>query len=78
MDDLFEKLREKAKSEKKTLGQLMREALKNAGADLSVEKCDSCSFCGKSQSEVKKLIAGPSVYICDQCVKLCMAIIKDM
>ena len=30
-----------------------------------------CSFCGKNQSEVKKLIAGPSVYICDECVSLC-------
>ena len=30
-----------------------------------------CSFCGKSQEEVKKLIAGPSVYICDECIELC-------
>jgi ATP-dependent Clp protease ATP-binding subunit ClpX len=36
-----------------------------------------CSFCGKSQHEVKKLIAGPSVYICDECVELCNDIIKD-
>jgi len=36
-----------------------------------------CSFCGKSQSEVRKLIAGPSVYICDECVDLCNDIIRE-
>lgn len=36
-----------------------------------------CSFCGKSQHEVRKLIAGPSVFICDECVDLCMDIIKE-
>ncbi len=36
-----------------------------------------CSFCGKSQHEVKKLIAGPTVFICDECVELCMDIIKE-
>ena len=36
-----------------------------------------CSFCGKSQNEVRKLIAGPSVYVCDECVELCNDIIKD-
>jgi len=36
-----------------------------------------CSFCGKSQREVKKLIAGPSVYICDECVSLCTEIIHE-
>ena len=36
-----------------------------------------CSFCGKSQNEVRKLIAGPSVYVCDECVELCNNIIKD-
>ncbi len=36
-----------------------------------------CSFCGKSQKEVRKLIAGPSVYICDECVELCNDIITD-
>ncbi len=36
-----------------------------------------CSFCGKSQDEVKKLIAGPSVYICDECVCLCSEIIQE-
>ena len=36
-----------------------------------------CSFCGKSQHEVRKLIAGPSVYICDECVELCNDIIRE-
>ncbi len=36
-----------------------------------------CSFCGKSQKEVKKLIAGPTVYICDECIELCNDIIKE-
>ena len=36
-----------------------------------------CSFCGKSQHEVRKLIAGPSVFICDECVDLCNAIISE-
>ncbi len=36
-----------------------------------------CSFCGKSQHEVRKLIAGPTVFICDECVELCMDIIRD-
>ena len=41
------------------------------------EKLLYCSFCGKSQHEVKKLIAGPSVFICDECVDLCKDIIKE-
>ncbi len=41
------------------------------------EKLLYCSFCGKSQHEVKKLIAGPSVFICDECVDLCNDIIKE-
>ena len=36
-----------------------------------------CSFCGKSQKEVKKLIAGPTVFVCDECVELCMDIIRE-
>ena len=36
-----------------------------------------CSFCGKSQHEVKKLIAGPTVFICDECVELCNDIIVE-
>jgi len=43
----------------------------------SGEKVLYCSFCGKSQPEVKKLIAGPSVFICDECIELCNDIIRD-
>ena len=46
---------------------------KKAGND----KLLYCSFCGKSQHEVKKLIAGPSVFICDECIELCNDIIRD-
>ena len=37
----------------------------------------SCSFCGKPQSEARRLIAGPGVYICDECIELCMSILED-
>ncbi len=43
----------------------------------SSDKTLYCSFCGKSQHEVKKLIAGPSVFICDECIDLCNDIIRD-
>ena len=43
----------------------------------SSEKTLYCSFCGKSQHEVKKLIAGPSVFVCDECIELCNEIIRD-
>ena len=36
-----------------------------------------CSFCGKTQDEVRKLVAGPSVYICDECVDLCVDILSE-
>jgi ATP-dependent Clp protease ATP-binding subunit ClpX len=42
------------------------------------DKSIRCSFCGKQQNDVKSLIAGPGVYICDQCVELCQGIIADM
>lgn len=42
------------------------------------EKILRCSFCGKSQHEVKKLIVGPTVYICDECIQLCAGIISDV
>ncbi|OQK17308.1 ATP-dependent Clp protease ATP-binding subunit ClpX [Methyloprofundus sedimenti] len=45
--------------------------------DSNGDKILYCSFCGKSQSEVRKLIAGPSVYVCDECVDLCNDIIKE-
>ena len=37
----------------------------------------SCSFCGKSQDIVKKLVAGPGVYICDECIELCNEIVSE-
>ena len=40
-------------------------------------KTYTCSFCGKSQAEVRKLIAGPTVYICDECIDLCNDIIAE-
>ncbi len=43
----------------------------------SSEKTLYCSFCGKSQHEVKKLIAGPSVFVCDECIELCNEIIEE-
>ena len=46
-------------------------------SDKDQEKLLLCSFCGKKQSEVRKLIAGPSVFICDECVDLCNDIIKE-
>ncbi|MCC7005830.1 MAG: ATP-dependent Clp protease ATP-binding subunit ClpX [Ottowia sp.] len=45
--------------------------------DVTAEKVLYCSFCGRSQHEVKKLIAGPSVFICDECIDLCNDIIRD-
>ncbi|MBI2378570.1 MAG: ATP-dependent Clp protease ATP-binding subunit ClpX [Deltaproteobacteria bacterium] len=47
------------------------------GRDANRNQNLSCSFCGKSQREVKKLIAGPTVYICDDCIRLCTEIIKE-
>lgn len=45
--------------------------------DNDIDKVLYCSFCGKSQHEVRKLIAGPSVYVCDECVELCNDIIRE-
>ncbi len=36
-----------------------------------------CSFCGKKRDQVRKLVAGPGVFICDECVELCSAVLKD-
>src|SRR5215204_3845504 len=44
---------------------------------LRFEELLRCSFCGKSQNEVKKLIAGPNVYICNECIDICQEIIND-
>ncbi|MGU9962273.1 MAG: ATP-dependent Clp protease ATP-binding subunit ClpX [Candidatus Puniceispirillales bacterium WSBS_2018_MAG_OTU23] len=51
--------------------------MSNSGEDTEAKNTLFCSFCGKSQHEVKKLIAGPTVFICDECVELCMDIIKE-
>ncbi|HIU31450.1 MAG TPA: ATP-dependent Clp protease ATP-binding subunit ClpX [Candidatus Caccousia avistercoris] len=47
------------------------------GNDGSMERGVCCSFCGKPQSEAGRLIAGPGVYICDECIELCMSILED-
>ena len=53
------------------------EAASAAGPEPAPPKILYCSFCRKSQHEVKKLIAGPAVYICDECVELCTDIVRD-
>jgi len=52
-------------------------ATKNVGREGGGNQTLCCSFCGKSQKEVKKLIAGPTVYICDECIGLCNDIIAE-
>ncbi len=44
---------------------------------LDEKKQLKCSFCGKTQDQVRRLIAGPGVYICDECIELCSEIIND-
>jgi len=48
-----------------------------SNTDSNDKKDLQCSFCGKTQAEVKKLVAGPNVYICDECIALCQGIIED-
>jgi len=50
----------------------------DAQADQAAKRVFRCSFCGKSQTEVKKLISGPGVFICDECVALCLPIIAEV
>jgi hypothetical protein len=57
--------------------RLDSEVGRDVGKEKWHEKLLYCSFCGKSQHEVKKLIAGPSVFICDECIELCNDIIRD-
>jgi hypothetical protein len=68
------------------IGSALEETLKKAIGDdwdAHVPRVDddtkhsSCSFCGKNQSEVRKLVAGPSVHICDECVELCKNIVAE-
>ena len=49
----------------------------NDNTENNEDKLLYCSFCGKNQNEVRKLIAGPSVYICNECIDLCNDIIKE-
>ncbi len=49
----------------------------NARTTKAPKRVFRCSFCGKSQADVKKLIAGPGVFICDECVELCLPIIAE-
>src|SRR5699024_1665460 len=49
----------------------------NSGKDSNAQRTLYCSFCGKSEHEVRKLIAGPSVFICDECVDLCNDIMRE-
>ena len=49
----------------------------DSDGDKKGDKLLYCSFCGKSQHEVRKLIAGPSVFVCDECVELCNEIIRE-
>ena len=46
-------------------------------ANFDEKKPIRCSFCGKSQETVKRIIAGPGVYICNECIELCSSIIED-
>jgi ClpX C4-type zinc finger len=50
---------------------------KSGERPIAEEPVKTCSFCGKSQDEVRKLIAGPTVYICDECIDLCNDIIAE-
>jgi hypothetical protein len=68
------------------IGTALEETLKKAYGDSwdshvpgfsDEEKRAACSFCGNEQRDVRKLIAGPSVYICDECVKLCCGILAE-
>ncbi|MGB4208210.1 MAG: ClpX C4-type zinc finger protein, partial [Smithellaceae bacterium] len=47
------------------------------GKDDRIQGILFCSFCGKTQSEVRKLVAGPTAYICDECIELCRYIIEE-
>ena len=51
--------------------------MSDSNSSNTIDKVLYCSFCGKSQNEVKKLIAGPSVFICDECIDLCTDIIQE-
>src|SRR6266568_4686606 len=54
-----------------------RETPMNADADSNPKPVPLCSFCGKGQHQVGKLVAGPHVFICDECIELCMTIVRE-
>ena len=58
-------------------GESSKQSLESAAHSGASEQILYCSFCGKSNKEVYKLIAGPTVFICDECIELCMDIIKE-
>ena len=49
----------------------------NVVANFEDKRAVKCSFCGKSQETVRRIIAGPGVYICNECVDLCSSIVED-
>ena len=58
----------------------LRAKIKNAAAKLRLPRAGAtlyCSFCSKSQHDVQKLVAGPSVFICDECVAICIDVMRD-
>ncbi|HKA21074.1 MAG TPA: ClpX C4-type zinc finger protein [Blastocatellia bacterium] len=70
--------RERARAAVMQLENLQKEAAALQKAiDASKDITLRCSFCGKSQNEVNKLIAGPMVYICNECIDICNEIIAD-
>src|ERR1700730_2403147 len=58
-------------------GPLLTEIRVNKFGDKDSKTTLYCSFCGKSQHEVRKLIAGPTVFICDECIELCRDIVHE-
>src|SRR5467141_3324692 len=55
----------------------IRTRIRKVASRLGLRTTLYCSFCGKSQHEVAKLVAGPSVFICDECVAICTGVIQD-
>ena len=85
-DQIAGLLKENRQNLRQITGLLLQERLGRSKEDrtaalqrptAAAENTLYCSFCGKSQHEVEKLIAGPAVFICDECTILCMAIIED-
>lgn len=68
----FEKIRQRLADHDKRVEEREREAREEPGYGVL-----SCSFCGKSQKEVEKIVAGPSVYICNECIGLCQDILAE-